>query len=95
MLSNYSAALNGSVWSRLPSSLSQHKNFVFEYRLDPDDIEPHGFSGCGVWMLGSNPAETIWNPDPRLIGVTTNYFRKSCLLAATKLPAFVEMTVVG
>lgn len=91
-VSHYSVDLNRTAWSKLSSTVSPNKDFVFEYGLNSENIGPRGFSGSGVWVLASDPGNSIWKPDPLLIGVTHTHFAKYGLLAATKLSAILEMT---
>jgi hypothetical protein len=89
-LSKYSVELNSSVWPKLSSKHSQSRDFAFNY----DDLNPHGFSGGGVWVLGHDPKKMVWRPDPILVGVVHDYVRRLGILIATKLPAFIEAHVV-
>jgi hypothetical protein len=91
MLSGYSAKTNAEKFKGL-SGVSADKNFLFDYTGVGDNIEPHGFSGCGVWIPTDTQGRKVWTSDPILIGVTKSYFRKPNLVCATKLPAIVTIT---
>jgi hypothetical protein len=87
----YSSDLNKTGWRLLPSSVSPSKDCLIEYGIFAE-IEPYGFSGCGVWVMGETPGRTVWGPDPLLIGVTHSYHRKSDVLIATKISSVIEFT---
>jgi hypothetical protein len=89
-LSNYSAELNTTIWSRIESKFSRDKDFAFTYNGDAEEYRPKGFSGCGVWVLGETPNAPVWTPDPIMIGIVHNWLSKSGILLALKLPAFIE-----
>jgi len=91
MLSGYPAETNAEEFTGL-SGVSAEKDFLFDYTGLDDNIEPHGFSGCGVWIPTDTHGGNIWTSDPILIGVTKSYFRKKNLIAATKLPVIVTIT---
>lgn len=90
LVSNYSSDLNCTVWSRISSSFSPKKDFVFDYPLNSEGIGPRGFSGSGVWVLAADPSKLIWKPDPQLIGITHSH-TESGRLVATKLTAILEV----
>ena len=90
LTSEYSTSLNTTAWSRLPSKVSPHKDFVFLYGNYSENIGPRGFSGSGIWIFADDKRRTIWRPDPILIGITHTHFEKAGLLAATKLGSIVE-----
>jgi hypothetical protein len=97
-LTEYSVELNKTAWSNFSSERSPAKEFVFKYHSILSDIEPHGFSGGAVWVLGDNPNRKIWQPDPILIGGVHHYMRRSGVLVAAKLPTFIAaelMPAVG
>jgi len=89
MLSRYSKETNAEKFKGRPD-VSPDKDFLLEYT--GDDMEPHGFSGCGVWIPTDTQGSRVWTSDPVLIGVTNRYFRKANLISATKLPAIVTIT---
>ncbi len=89
-LSNYSAELNTKIWPKIGSKFSRDKDFAFTYNGDTEEYKPHGFSGCGVWVLGETPSAPVWAPDPIMIGIVHNWLPKSGILLALKLPAFIE-----
>jgi hypothetical protein len=89
---DYSCELNQSGWRSLPSIVSASKDFLIEYGSFLDKIEPHGFSGCGVWVMAETAGQRVWKPDPMLLGITHSYFRKSDILAATKISSIIEVT---
>ena len=91
MRSGYSAKTNIDGFKGL-SGVTSEKDFLFEYTGVGDNIEPHGFSGCGVWIPTDTQGRKVWTSAPILIGVTKKYFRKPNLIAATKLPAIVTIT---
>jgi hypothetical protein len=88
-MSNYSADLNTKIWSGVGSRFSRDKDFAFTYNGDAKEYRPHGFSGCGVWVLGETPNATVWTPNPIMIGIVHNWFSKQGILLALKLPAFI------
>jgi hypothetical protein len=90
MLSEYSSKTDSEGSKRL-SGVSPEKDFLFEYTGRSLNIEPHGFSGSGVWIPSDTRGRKVWTSDPILIGVTKSYFRKPNLIAATKLPAIVTL----
>lgn len=52
----------------------------------PDDWSPHGFSGAGVWFQDDvSVTSEVWQANPTLAGIATNYFPKSQLLMATRI----------
>jgi hypothetical protein len=89
---DYSCELNQSGWRSFPSTVSASKDFLIEYGNFLDKIEPHGFSGCGVWVMAETAGQRVWKPDPMLLGITHSYFRKSDILAATKISSIIEVT---
>ena len=91
MFSRYSTKINAEKFSGL-KGVSPDKDFLIEYTGMGDDIDPHGFSGCGVWIPTDTQGQKVWRSDPVLIGVTNLYFRRANLMAATKLPAIVTIT---
>jgi hypothetical protein len=92
MLSGYSSKTNAEKFKGLSSDVLPEKDFLFEYTGVGDNIDPHGFSGCGVWVPTDTQGRRVWASDPVLIGVTNKYFRKANLISATKLPAIVTIT---
>jgi hypothetical protein len=88
-LSNYSADLNTSIWSKLVSDFSREKDFVFTYNGDAKQYRPKGFSGCGVWALGETPNAPVWTADPIMIGIAHNWVPRLEILIALKLRAFI------
>jgi hypothetical protein len=95
-LSEYSVELNNTAWSRLGSEYSQSKDFVLKYFgfSDDDFVNPKGFSGGAVWVLGEHPGRTVWSPAPIFVGVVHDYAPQSDLLIATELPALIEAQTV-
>ena len=89
-MSDYSADLNTKIWSKIVSKFSRDKDFAFTYNGDAKEYKPHGFSGCGVWVLGETRNAPVWTPDPIMIGIVHNWFPKQEILLALKLPAFIE-----
>lgn len=98
MFSRYSTALNIDGFRKLPyDEVSSEKDFLLDYTgIGRDgagnDMDPHGFSGCGAWVSADTEGTLLWKSDPILIGVVHRYFRKSNVLAATKLPSIVTIT---
>jgi hypothetical protein len=90
MLSRYSIRTNADKFKGLSNSVSPDTDFLLEYT--GEDIDPHGFSGCGVWIPTDTQGRKVWTSDPVLIGVSNQYFRRSNLISATKLPAIVTIT---
>ena len=89
-MSDYSADLNTKIWSKIVSKFSRDKDFAFTYNGDAKEYKPHGFSCCGVWVLGETRNAPVWTPDPIMIGIVHNWFPKQEILLALKLPAFIE-----
>ncbi|CAN5554505.1 hypothetical protein BH10ACI4_BH10ACI4_33820 [soil metagenome] len=89
MLSRYSAKINAENFRGLSNSISSHTDFLLEYT--GEGLDPHGFSGCGVWIPTDTEGQKVWAADPALIGVSNQYFRRSNLISATKLPAIVTI----
>jgi len=89
-VSDYETDLNAAVWNRLSSSISPEDNFVLRYNGVGQDLNPHGFSGCGVWIAEAT-AEALWSPKTTLVGVVHRYVEKLSLLIATNLPAVLGM----
>jgi hypothetical protein len=83
----YDRELNSTTWNRLPSKFSAQKDFLLNYDAEG---KPHGFSGCGVWIIAMDASNQIWLPDPLLVGVVHDFMPKSSLLVATKLPRILE-----
>jgi len=48
-----------------------------------NDLDPHGFSGSGVWC--SRSAGKIWSPQISLAGLITNYYRASQVLICCRI----------
>ena len=81
----YDKTLNTQEWKNFPSSFSPDKDFLLKYNLSQENIAPHGFSGCGVWVGSENPKKLVWGSEPLLIGTIHHYFPQRSLLAATKI----------
>lgn len=88
---DYDANLNMMVWRRLSSSISPEENFVFSYDGIGEGINPHGFSGCGVWIPEASAERTVWTPEATLIGVVHRYVASLSILIATNLPAVLDV----
>jgi hypothetical protein len=79
--------LNATIWNRLPLAIGPQSNFVFPYKGPEQKIDPHGFSGCGVWIAGLTPGSILWSPDLALVGVVHRHVEKLSVLIATNLEA--------
>jgi len=82
---HYDNVLNTQGWKNLPSSFSPDKDFLLKYNLSEDNIAPHGFSGCGVWVGSEDPKSIVWDSDPLLVGTIHSFLPKRSLLVATKI----------
>jgi hypothetical protein len=87
---NYSSEANMKHWQRPKSGASPEKDFLFEYLPPESTIEPHGFSGSGVWIPTADRNRLVWNPDPILVGTAHKYFKQSHVIAAAKVPTILE-----
>lgn len=55
------------------------------------EIEPHGMSGCGVFVIPRPVDGELWNPgDIKLAGIQSSYSRRYKLLVAIKLENIFE-----
>jgi len=56
----------------------------FAVRYEPgDDLDPHGFSGSGIWY--SRSTGNIWSPQVSLAGLVSNYYRRSQVLISCRI----------
>jgi hypothetical protein len=56
----------------------------FAVRYEPgDDLDPHGFSGSGVWY--SRSTGKVWSPQICLAGIVTHYYRVSQVLICARI----------
>jgi hypothetical protein len=53
-----------------------------------DDLDPHGFSGSGVWYSGSTGI--VWSPQIRLAGLITRYDGAHQVLTAYRVEQLVD-----
>jgi len=60
------------------------KHFLIEYEYDDNSVDPHGFSGGGVWTRLPSGKEKLWTPNIYLVGIQTGVLERSHLLKATK-----------
>jgi len=56
--------------------------FAVEY-VPGDELDPHGFSGSGVWY--SLSAGVVWSPEVCLAGLVTNYYRTTQVLICARV----------
>lgn len=63
------------------------KEIAVEY-VPGDDLDPHGFSGSGVWY--SRSSGKVWSPQVSLAGVVTGYYRKSQILICQRVETLVQ-----
>lgn len=72
----YGPKLGGTFWDIKGNPLKQ--------------IDPRGFSGCGIWYYSPN-SEQLENPSYALLGIQTSYFRQSQILIGTYLKTLMDV----
>ena len=60
--------------------------FAVEY-VPGDELDPHGFSGSGVWH--SRSTGKVWSPQISLAGLVTSYYRTSQVLICCRVETLV------
>lgn len=60
-----------------------------------EGIEPHGFSGAGLWANREHAQSPIWRPRATLVGIIVGYIRAIHALNATALPAVLSLVDVA
>ncbi len=66
----------------------------FAARYEPgDDLDPHGFSGSGIWH--SHSTGKIWSPQISLVGLVTNYYRRSQVLICCRIEILTGFLVAN
>jgi hypothetical protein len=52
-------------------------------------VDPHGLSGCGLWVAQENSAQELWTPTLSLIGLVTDWFAQDQLLVGYRVEELV------
>jgi hypothetical protein len=91
-ISSYDRSLNHDVWKNLTLSsfYSPEKDFFLKYSFSRENIDPEGFSGCGVW-IGNASGGSIWSAEPLMIGMIHSYLPRKILLAAAKMLRILQI----
>jgi hypothetical protein len=64
-------------------------HLLFRYQ-PPDQLEPHGYSGAGVWANGPQTS-SVWSPNPQFCGVIQAHYAKSGLIRALRVERVIQL----
>jgi hypothetical protein len=53
-------------------------------------VDPHGLSGCGLWVAEKNSADQVWTPAISLIGLVTDWLAQPQLLVGYRVEELVN-----
>jgi hypothetical protein len=53
-------------------------------------VDPHGLSGCGLWVAENNLAGEVWTPAVSLIGLVTDWFAQDQLLVGYRIEELIK-----
>jgi hypothetical protein len=77
----------GDIYCIAGSKYDTRREFAVGYEPG-DDLDPHGFSGSGVWHSGS--VGEIWSPQISLAGLVTSYYRRSRVLICCRIQVLIS-----
>ena len=73
----------------LPFGRSAESEIAISYPTS-QTLNPHGFSGAGLWMPTPLLRGDFWAPHMSLIGIVTNWARQSEKLIGYKIETIIE-----
>ena len=73
------------------SDYDSETQFLIQFTIDKESVEPRGLSGCGVWVRLPSGKDNIWTPNIYLVGVQRSVYRKTQVLAVTKAQSILTM----
>jgi hypothetical protein len=53
-------------------------------------VDPHGLSGCGLWVMEVNSATELWTPTISLVGLVTHWLPQHELLIGYRIEKLIE-----
>ena len=80
----------------LGSQYDPERDVLLDYKPDPPDMKPYGFSGAAVWSQRLGRPGSLWSPVPMIFGVQSSAFMKSQLLqviGAATVREFLEQSL--
>lgn len=75
---------------RLLREFKPKSQFLYRFSPASDGRDPHGFSGTGFWYQRPVNQGRIWHPQPALLGICLDYFRKSQLLSVLRVERIIS-----
>jgi hypothetical protein len=88
---NYMATPSYSVGKivGLPPGCDVNSQFAISYPTS-ENLNPPGFSGCGLWVPTKTPDDKVWVPQISLIGIVTKWYRQSEKLVGYRVEELIK-----
>ncbi|MGH9447715.1 MAG: hypothetical protein ACRD3O_18630 [Terriglobia bacterium] len=73
----------------VPSGRDPNSRLAIRYPT-AHSIDPHGLSGCGLWVTAQRPAGELWTPTLSLVGLVTDWLAQPQLLIGYRVEELIR-----
>jgi len=73
----------------VPSGYDPNSRIAIRYPT-AQSVDPHGLSGCGLWVTEQKSAEELWTPALSLVGLVTDWLVQPQLLIGYRVEELVK-----